>query len=281
MRNLIGFPTLVAPGLAAAWALAATVSAAQAWDYSDPAAWGTGTDTQNRICATGTEQSPIAVLGPTARPLTVYDRKFVDSISFDYRAMTLTLSDKGYNTEIEAEGAENAIHVDGLRYQLANIHFHHPAEHLRGQTEMEMHIVHTRTDNGKLRRVVVAVGVGAPPEGRGTFPPPQGPASAALAAFFGHLKSAAPAGATINPADLLPNDRTYFFRYSGSLTTPNCSEDVIWIVFRYPIEIAKAQVATFKAQYPMNARPLQTLNRHILLRCCWEPRDDLPGANLD
>ena len=41
---------------------------------------------------------------------------------------------------------------------------------------------------------------------------------------------------------LLPNDTETFYRYEGSLTTPPCSESVIWTVFRQHIEISEEQV---------------------------------------
>lgn len=42
---------------------------------------------------------------------------------------------------------------------------------------------------------------------------------------------------------LLPNEKMYYyFRYQGSLTTPDCDETVIWTVFKDPIKIHKDQV---------------------------------------
>jgi carbonic anhydrase len=60
----------------------------------------------------------------------------------------------------------------------------------------------------------------------------------------------------INVNQLLPEEKTYF-TYMGSLTTPPCSENVLWFVMKNPILVSEEQVQNFGRIYPMNARPLQ------------------------
>ena len=43
---------------------------------------------------------------------------------------------------------------------------------------------------------------------------------------------------------LLPANKTKYFRYSGSLTTPSCKESVTWTVFRDAVNISQYQVQT-------------------------------------
>lgn len=35
---------------------------------------------------------------------------------------------------------------------------------------------------------------------------------------------------------------TKYFRYDGSLTTPDCAEAVVWSLFEYPIPLSREQV---------------------------------------
>ncbi|CAH0546002.1 unnamed protein product [Brassicogethes aeneus] len=49
----------------------------------------------------------------------------------------------------------------------------------------------------------------------------------------------------LNPGSLLPEDSGYY-TYQGSLTTPPCSECVIWIVFKEPIEVSHEQLQAFR-----------------------------------
>jgi carbonic anhydrase len=55
---------------------------------------------------------------------------------------------------------------------------------------------------------------------------------------------------------LLPRDSRYY-TFMGSLTTPPCSEGVLWMVMQQPVTISAEQIDVFARLYPMNARPLQ------------------------
>lgn len=42
--------------------------------------------------------------------------------------------------------------------------------------------------------------------------------------------------------DLLPDELNYFYRYAGSLTTPNCDESVVWTVLAQLVPVGEQQV---------------------------------------
>lgn len=62
-----------------------------------------------------------------------------------------------------------------------------------------------------------------------------------------------------DPTCLLPNDRTKYFTYCGSLTTPPCFESVRFLMFSDPIEVSESQLLLFRQlrSYKRNERPLR------------------------
>ncbi|XP_066551929.1 carbonic anhydrase 4a [Amia ocellicauda] len=70
-----------------------------------------------------------------------------------------------------------------------------------------------------------------------------------------------------------PENLTKYYRYEGSLTTPDCSEAVVWTVFENPIPLSKEQILAFtklnfKDMKSMvdTFRPVQKLNNRIVYR---------------
>uniref|UniRef100_A0A8C5B9E4 Carbonic anhydrase n=1 Tax=Gadus morhua TaxID=8049 RepID=A0A8C5B9E4_GADMO len=73
---------------------------------------------------------------------------------------------------------------------------------------------------------------------------------------------------------------TTYYRYKGSLTTPGCTESVVWTLFEHTIPLSKEQLQVFsKLRFPNgepmvgNFRPLQPLNGRMVYRsdagACW------------
>jgi carbonic anhydrase len=65
-----------------------------------------------------------------------------------------------------------------------------------------------------------------------------------------------PPAQNIDVNRLLPENRRYF-TFLGSLTTPPCTEDVLWLVLKQAQQLSPEQLAIFERLYAPNARPLQ------------------------
>jgi carbonic anhydrase len=58
---------------------------------------------------------------------------------------------------------------------------------------------------------------------------------------------------------MLPSDQRYY-QFMGSLTTPPCTEGVLWMVLKQPLRLSPAQFRVFSQLFPLNARPIQSIN---------------------
>ncbi|TFB56210.1 MULTISPECIES: carbonic anhydrase family protein [unclassified Cryobacterium] len=63
---------------------------------------------------------------------------------------------------------------------------------------------------------------------------------------------------TMDIAAVLPRTLDNY-EYSGSLTTPPCTEDVQWVVTSTPISMLAEQIGTLEGAHSHNARPAQPL----------------------
>ena len=73
-----------------------------------------------------------------------------------------------------------------------------------------------------------------------------------------------PAG--VSAESLLPPDRDYY-RFDGSLTTPPCTEGVLWLVMKASVTASKDQIEKFvKVMKHPNNRPIQELNARPVLQ---------------
>ena len=143
----------------------------------------------------------------------------------------------------------------GVDYQLKQMHFHAPSEHLINGViyPLELHFVHAK-DSGELAVLGVLVESGSQ--------------NAELEKFIRNApqrkgKEQVSAGHNFDPRRLLPRQPAVY-QYLGSLTTPPCSEGVKWSVFKEPIQASQEQIARLKMLYPNNSRPVQDLNNRVV-----------------
>jgi carbonic anhydrase len=238
-------------GIMAASAGALARPASHHWSYagqSGPSHWEQ-LDSKFAACGTGKNQSPIDI-----RTRDVHGQG-LPALVFNYKAGPLHIVDNGHSIQVNVEPG-SSLRVGDKTYQLVQFHFHHPSEErINGKTsDMVTHLVH-RDSNGKLAVVAVLLNTGK--------------ANPTIDALWSHLPKEKEHEADfkdvrINAAALLPANHGYF-TYTGSLTTPPCSEGVRWIVLKSPSSLSKDEIATFAAAYPNNARPVQSLNGREVL----------------
>ena len=215
-------------------------AAATHWSYSGaggPAHWG-GIKPEFSACSNGTRQSPIDIRGGV--------RVDLEPIQFDYRAAGFRVIDNGHTIQVNLDGG-SSIEVQGRRYDLLQFHFHRPSEErIDGrQFDMVAHLVH-QDPEGRLAVVAVLLD--------------RGSAHPLVQTVWNNLPlekdSEVVVRGLLDLSHLLPADRRYF-TYMGSLTTPPCSEGVLWMVMQQPVPVATDQIGVFSRLYPMNARPVQ------------------------
>jgi carbonic anhydrase len=217
------------------------------WDYKGevgPQAWG-GLKPEFSTCSTGKRQSPIDIRDGIAVDL--------EPVQFDYRASGFSIIDNGHTVQVNLAPG-NFIQAQGRRWELVQFHFHRPSEErIDGrQFDMVAHLVHKDSD-GKLAVVAVLLD-------RGSIQP-------LVQTIWNNLPlekgEEMPARAVIDLNHLLPPDRRYY-TYMGSLTTPPCSEGVLWMVMRQPVPLSQEQIDIFARLYPMNARPVQQASGRLI-----------------
>lgn len=216
------------------------------WAYQGdggPQAWGQ-LKPDYKLCATGQRQSPINIDEPStlqgpAAPL-----------QFNYQPSTGSVVHSGHTLAVDVEG-DNAVTVRDSTFRLVQIQFHTPSEIRINDRSAAMvaHLMH-KNDKGQLAVVAVMLDPGA--------------ANTVINTVWTYMpldigdRVRLPAGA-LDLNELLPKDQRYF-QFIGSLTTPPCTEGVLWLVLKQTTPISPEQLKLFTQLFPHNARPVQALN---------------------
>jgi len=219
------------------------------WGYSGegaPENWGQ-LDPEFATCATGKNQSPID-LGESAK-------SHLKPVRLHYKKGTTEILNNGHTVQVNYQPG-SSVTVDDRSFELKQFHFHAPSENTFDGKHfpLEGHLVHADKD-GNLAVVAVMFS--------------EGPANPLLASLWKRLpnkegeKNALPS--PLSALQMLPAERHYY-RFTGSLTTPPCSEGVRWLVIQKPATASKAQLDAFtEAVGFANNRPVQPLNARQVL----------------
>jgi carbonic anhydrase len=210
------------------------------WTYegeSGPANWSK-INSDWAMCAGGRRQSPIDIRDGIKVDL--------EQITFDYHPSSFNEIDNGHTIQVTVGGG-NFITVGNQTYELEQFHFHRPSEErVNGKgTEMVIHLVH-KSAEGKLAIVAVLL--------------ERGKQHSLIQTVWNNLplekhELVAPS-VVLDLKDVLPEKREYY-TYMGSLSEPPCTEGVLWLVMKQPMQASPAQMALFSRLYPLNARPVQ------------------------
>lgn len=216
------------------------------WTYegdNGPQAWGK-LKPEFSVCANGRRQSPINIeesmtLQGPAEPL-----------QFNYTASSGTVVNNGHTIQVDLYG-DNTLTVRGSVYKLVQFHFHTPSEEQVNfrHSAMVAHLVH-KNNEGQLAVVAVLLDPGV--------------TNTLIDKVWTYMpldlsdRVRIPA-ALIDMNELLPKDQRYY-QYLGSMTTPPCTEGVLWMVLKQATQLSPAQIRLFQQLFPHNARPVQAVN---------------------
>ena len=199
------------------------------------------------LCDNGRRQSPIDITSSRKQTL--------PSLQFHYSPVPLKLADDGHTVRVRF-GTGQGLSIGKERYTLQQFHFHTPGgDRIAGEDfPMAAHLLH-KSSAGQLLAVVVLFRKGADNPVLDTLLPLI-PAKADGDHTHVNVR--------IDAGRLLPAQLGYY-RYSGSLTAPPCTEGFDWIVLKQPVELSERQLARYRQRFADNARAVQPLHGRVVL----------------
>ncbi len=199
------------------------------------------------ICETGRNQSPINIENTM--------RASLKPLKGIQKFPAKDIVNNGHTVQVNFKQG-NMLVLDSAPYQMKQVHFHAPSENtINGKSfPLEAHFVHA---DAKGNLTVIGV----------MFK--EGEASPGLEKLWAQLpdKEGTPVSlkSRVIPSELIPENRAYY-RFSGSLTTPPCSEGVRWLLMKTSMTASKAQIEAFeRAVKHHNNRPVQALNGRVIV----------------
>lgn len=225
------------------------VSSASHWSYEgrqSPEHWGELSKAFH-VCHEGKYQSPVDI------NQVIHGNN--PDLKIQFHTDTETIVNNGHTIMITVRDDDHLL-LDGKKFTLRQFHFHAPSEnHIEGKAwPLEAHFVHA-DDNNEL--AVLAVMFEEGEENQALVP--------LIAAFPAKKNYPQVLNHGIDLSQLLPADQSYY-RFSGSLTTPPCTEGVRWLVMKHPVTLSTSQLKMF--QYALkyaNNRPIQPLHGRMIV----------------
>ena len=197
-------------------------------------------------CKAGKFQSPIDITD-------AIEAKHHRPVTFKYTGEAETVINNGHTIQVSFKEGSTMV-LEGKQFKLLQVHFHTPSEYTFGGQHFPMvgHIVH-QADDGQL--LVVAV----------MFT--EGDENPVIADIWKNAPQKHDETTPIKSVDVgaLVKDFDAYYRLEGSLTTPPCTEGVMWIIGKQPLSASKEQMETFTKIIGKNNRPVQKQNGRAVL----------------
>ncbi|MET3193946.1 carbonic anhydrase family protein [Bacillus sp. OAE603] len=219
----------------------------QEWTYTGstgPNNWGNLKE-EYAMCSKGKEQSPINIVSKTQKSL---------PLGINYHTGKFKIEIKKTTIKLTPEDNSNTINIQGTNYELKQLHFHTPSEHLINghQSDMEIHFVHEdRSHSFAVMGIFVD----------------KGTQNKVFQKIVNTLKADKSLKEnrtiTLNIQSFIPVNSKKI-SYNGSLTTPPCTEGLKWIVFEKPIQFSNQQISFYRKYFYPTNRPVQPLNNRTL-----------------
>ncbi|KAF6986877.1 hypothetical protein CFC21_004580 [Triticum aestivum] len=209
-----------------------------------------------KACGDGKAQSPIDIVIANAVP-----NPNLDTLTRVYAPSNATLHNTGKDIVMSFEqggepvmpGSINVTTADGTvkEFKLKMIHWHAPGEHtVNGKRfPLELHMVHVDDQDHKAV-IGILYEIGNPD-----------PFYDQLTEKLRELKTTPTVAAGVVELKSLQKRTGSYFRYMGSLTTPPCTEKVMWNILGKGRELSQEQLQLITAPLPhQDNRPPQPLN---------------------
>jgi carbonic anhydrase len=228
---------------------AASAPTAPHWSYegsAGPEHWGE-LSADFKTCHNGKFQSPIDIRN------TIEGR--LPPLRLEFHTAAEKLVNNGHTVQVDVDDEDNFM-LDGEIFRLKQYHFHTPSENqINGHAyPLEAHFVHANAD-GEIAVIAVMFEVGK--ENSALNP--------LIAAMPKQENQAVEVKQRMDLTPLFPTDRHYY-RFSGSLTTPPCTEGLRWLVMKQPVTLSQSQLQAFQqALKNANNRPLQPLHGRLIV----------------
>ena len=234
-------------------------SSHEKWSYtgeSGPDYWA---ELEDQSVCSGQHQSPVNISNIDVKPGNLVQ----ESLDLSYQELTTikSITNNGHTIQYNFNAEGNFVSLHDKQYKLKQFHFHSPSEHtINGvRYPLEAHMVHHSEASNSYIVIAMLVEQGAPD-----------PAFDFLEKYLPievdetkEINSNYYFGSTF--PEMYGKDTLNLYTYEGSLTTPPCTERVLWLVIKDPTYASASQIEILQKLMPKNNyREVQPLNgRHV------------------